>query len=165
VDTIKFAIEHLIEAANLPTDQCDAFRAAVNASLEAAKQGLLAPREDAQLFELPKGLSWPTESYTVALKSGRVRNIVEFLEDENGWFPLIKAGLVSRKILRARDRSAENGITNYVRDGKRELPAHVRIPTKSEGIDKLAEAYRSHGDRPIRVYQALQRRKDRASQP
>jgi hypothetical protein len=128
-------------------------------------QGMLVPNSTEKSFELPKGFSWPTETYSEAFQAGKVKDIVEFLEDKEGWFPLIEAGLVSRMMLRAKDRTAESAVANYLRGGKRELPPHLQIPTKSQAIDSLAASYQNYGDQPVRLVKAIQRRRYRERHP
>ena len=58
---------------------------------------------------LPAGLQWPPESYAQARKE-RGENIVQFLT--RVWLPLIWAGAVDLRTLRARDPSAAKAVDN-----------------------------------------------------
>jgi tetratricopeptide (TPR) repeat protein len=110
---------------------------------------------------LPAGLQWPAESYTPAHKE-RGENIVKFLA--RVWLPLIQAGAVDLRTLRARDPSAAKAVDNYQqrRDpatGLRcRLPAELDIPTKREVNDRLAAGIAHAGDRPARLDWALRSR-------
>jgi hypothetical protein len=103
-----------------------------------AAQPSLDSKERPCLPKLPAGLKWPTETYSQAHRARNV-NIVQFLQDPNGWFPLIQAGIVTRPLIRKHDISAEHAIVNYLRDGRNKLPANLRIPTKRE-LNDLALA-------------------------
>jgi tetratricopeptide (TPR) repeat protein len=110
---------------------------------------------------LPAGLQWPAESYAQAHKE-RGENIVQFLS--RVWLPLIQAGAVDLRTLRARDPSAAKAVDNYQqrRDpatGLRcRLPAELDIPTKREVNDRLAAGIAQVGDRPARLDWALRSR-------
>ena len=110
---------------------------------------------------LPAGLQWPAESYAQAHKE-RGENIVQFLS--RVWLPLIQAGAVDLRTLRARDPSAAKAVDNYQqrRDpatGLRcRLPAELDIPTKREVNDRLAAGIAQAGDRPARLDWALRSR-------
>ena len=110
---------------------------------------------------LPAGLQWPTEYYAQAHKD-RGENIVQFLT--RVWLPLIGAGAVDLRTLRARDPSAAKAVDNYRqrRDpatGMRcKLPAELDIPTKREVNDRLAAGIAHAGDRPARLDWALRSR-------
>jgi tetratricopeptide (TPR) repeat protein len=113
----------------------------------------------------PAGLAWPTETYAQARKMRR-ETIVAFLT--RVWLPFIEAGVVDLRLLRQRDPSAAKGIDNFRRTidpatgQRRRLPPHLRIPTKKELNDRLAESLPSPGDRPARLDWALRARKRRA---
>ena len=113
---------------------------------------------------LPAGLQWPAESYAQAHKE-RGENIVQFLS--RVWLPLIQAGAVDLRTLRARDPSAAKAVDNYQqrRDpatGLRcRLPAELDIPTKREVNDRLAARIAHPGDRPARLDWALRSRERR----
>lgn len=86
---------------------------------------------------LPKGLTWPTETFSAAVKKGE--NIVSFLE--RVWLPLIQAGFGELRWLRAVDPSAAQGVNNFERvdpatGERRRLPTHVRLLTKKESNDR-----------------------------
>ena len=110
---------------------------------------------------LPAGLQWPTESYAQAHKE-RGENIVQFLT--RVWLPLIQAGAVDLRTLRARDPSAAKAVDNYRqrRDPatglRSRLPAEFDIPTKREVNDRLAAGIAHAGDRPARLDWALRSR-------
>jgi hypothetical protein len=110
---------------------------------------------------LPAGLQWPRESYAQARKE-RGENIVQFLT--RVWLPLIQAGAVDLRTLRARDPSAAKAVDNYQqrRDpatGLRcRLPPELDIPTKREVNDRLAAGIAHAGDRPARLDWALRSR-------
>ena len=110
---------------------------------------------------LPAGLQWPGESYAQA-HMVRGENIVQFLS--RVWLPLIQAGAVDLRTLRARDPSAAKAVDNYQqrRDpatGLRcRLPAELDIPTKREVNDRLAAGIAHAGDRPARLDWALRSR-------
>jgi tetratricopeptide (TPR) repeat protein len=110
---------------------------------------------------LPAGLQWPGESYAQA-RNERGENIVQFLT--RVWLPLIQAGAVDLRTLRARDPSAAKAVDNYQqrRDpatGLRcRLPAELDIPTKREVNDRLAAGIAHTGDRPARLDWALRSR-------
>jgi tetratricopeptide (TPR) repeat protein len=115
---------------------------------------------------LPGGLQWPTESYAQAHKLGG-ENVVAFLS--RVWLPLIKAGVVDLRTLRARDPSAAKAIDNFTQrtdpvTGERQrLPPHLHIPTKKDLNDKLAASIPCAGDRPARLDWALRSRARRAA--
>ena len=110
---------------------------------------------------LPAGLQWPGEVYAQASKE-RGENIVQFLT--RVWQPLIQAGAVDLRTLRARDPSAAKAVDNYQqrRDpatGLRcRLPPELHIPTKREVNDRLAAGIAHAGDRPARLDWALRSR-------
>jgi tetratricopeptide (TPR) repeat protein len=110
---------------------------------------------------LPAGLQWPGEVYAQARKE-RGENIVQFLT--RVWQPLIQAGAVDLRTLRARDPSAAKAVDNYQqrRDpatGLRcRLPPELHIPTKREVNDRLAAGIAHAGDRPARLDWALRSR-------
>ncbi len=110
---------------------------------------------------LPAGLQWPSESYALAHKE-RGENIVQFLT--RVWLPLIQAGAVDLRTLRARDPSAAKAVDNYqqrsdpVTGLRRSLPPELDIPTKREVNDRLAASIAHPGDRPARLDWALRSR-------
>jgi tetratricopeptide (TPR) repeat protein len=114
----------------------------------------------------PDGLDWPTETYAQAHRT-RGEDIVAFLS--RVWLPLIEAGAVDMRVLRARDPSAAKGVDNFTQkidpaNGKRRrLPAHLHLPTKREANDRLAASIVAPGDRPARLDWALRSRARRAS--
>ena len=113
----------------------------------------------------PAGLQWPTESYAQAHKA-LGENIVAFLS--RVWLPLIKAGVVDLRTLRAKDPSAAKAVDNFTRrpdpvtGGRRRLPPQLHVPTKKELNDKLAASIRDLGDRPARLDWALRARARRS---
>jgi tetratricopeptide (TPR) repeat protein len=114
----------------------------------------------------PDGLDWPTETYAQAHRT-RGEDIVAFLS--RVWLPLIEAGAVDMRVLRARDPSAAKGVDNFTQKidpatGKRRrLPEHLHLPTKREVNDRLAASITNPGDRPARLDWALRSRARRAS--
>jgi tetratricopeptide (TPR) repeat protein len=124
---------------------------------ETAAQSRLAP---------PEGLDWPTETYAQAHKT-RGEDIVAFLS--RVWQPLIEAGAVDMRVLRARDPSAAKAVDNYTQKidpaigQRRRLPAHLHLPTKREVNDRLAASIAAPGDRPARLDWALRSRARRAA--
>jgi hypothetical protein len=114
----------------------------------------------------PDGLAWPTETYAQAHRT-RGEDIVAFLS--RVWLPLIEAGAVDMRVLRARDPSAAKGVDNYTQKidpatgARRRLPAHLHLPTKREVNDRLAASIASPGDRPARLDWALRSRARRAA--
>ena len=121
----------------------------------------IMPASTQAVRSLPAGLQWPAESYAQARKE-RGENIVQFLS--RVWLPLIQAGVVDLRTLRARDPSAAKAVDNYQqrRDpatGLRcRLPAELDIPTKREVNDRLAAGIAHAGDRPARLDWALRSR-------
>lgn len=118
----------------------------------------------AKLPPLPVGMAWPNETYAEAHRHRR-EGIVQFLE--RVWQPLVLAGLVDLRTLRARDPSAAKGIDNFKRridpttgqPGR--LPPHLDIPTKKQLNDRAAQAIAAPGDRPARLDWALRARRRR----
>jgi tetratricopeptide (TPR) repeat protein len=114
----------------------------------------------------PPALAWPTETYAQAHRT-RGEDIVAFLS--RVWLPLIEAGLVDMRVLRARDPSAAKGVDNFKQKidpatgTRRDLPAHLHLPTKREVNDRLAASIAAPGDRPARLDWALRSRARRAS--
>jgi hypothetical protein len=109
---------------------------------------------------LPPGMAWPMETYSQAHRARGV-NIVQFLEEPTGWFPLIQAGAVDLRTLRERDPTATTAIANYTRGG-RKLPPHLHLPTKSEVIDQAVAAIGiDSANLPVRLEWALRRRAQR----
>jgi tetratricopeptide (TPR) repeat protein len=112
------------------------------------------------------GLDWPTETYAQAHRT-RGEDIVAFLS--RVWLPLIEAGAVDMRVLRARDPSAAKGVDNFTQKidpangERRRLPAHLHLPTKREVNDRLAASIAAPGDRPARLDWALRARARRAS--
>jgi tetratricopeptide (TPR) repeat protein len=113
----------------------------------------------------PAGLQWPTESYAQAHKA-LGENIVAFLS--RVWLPLIKAGVVDLRTLRAKDPSAAKAVDNFTRTtdpvtGKRRrLPPQLHVPTKKELNDRIAAGIDDPGDRPARLDWALRARARRS---
>jgi tetratricopeptide (TPR) repeat protein len=113
----------------------------------------------------PAGLQWPTESYAQAHKA-LGENIVAFLS--RVWLPLIKAGVVDLRTLRAKDPSAAKAVDNFTRTtdpvtGKRRrLPPQLHVPTKKELNDRMAAGIDDPGDRPARLDWALRARARRS---
>jgi tetratricopeptide (TPR) repeat protein len=114
----------------------------------------------------PDGLDWPTETYAQAHRT-RGEDIVAFLS--RVWLPLIEAGVVDMRVLRARDPSAAKGVDNFTQkidpaNGERRLlPTHLHLPTKREVNDRLAASIAAPGDRPARLDWALRSRARRAA--
>jgi tetratricopeptide (TPR) repeat protein len=114
----------------------------------------------------PDGLDWPTETYAQARRT-RGEDIVAFLS--RVWLPLIEAGAVDMRVLRARDPSAAKGVDNFTQKidlatgERRRLPAHLHLPTIREVNDRLAASIAAPGDRPARLDWALRSRARRAS--
>jgi tetratricopeptide (TPR) repeat protein len=114
----------------------------------------------------PDGLDWPTETYAQAHRT-RGEDIVAFLS--RVWLPLIEAGAVDMRVLRAKDPSAAKGVDNFTQKidptigQRRRLPAHLHLPTKREVNDRLAASIPAPGDRPARLDWALRSRARRAS--
>jgi tetratricopeptide (TPR) repeat protein len=114
----------------------------------------------------PDGLAWPTETYAQAHRT-RGEDIVAYLS--RVWLPLIEAGAVDMRVLRARDPSAAKGVDNFTQKidpatgERRRLPAHLHMPTKREVNDRLAASIAAPGDRPARLDWALRSRARRAS--
>jgi hypothetical protein len=110
------------------------------------------------LAALPPGLHLPTETYSEARRKGKVGGIIEFLEDPNGWLPLIQVGAVSRTVLRKHDPAAEKAVSNYVRNNPGKWPAHLSLPTKKELTDRALAAFPDPATRPARLEATLRSR-------
>jgi tetratricopeptide (TPR) repeat protein len=134
----------------------------------AAQHGLsdLAAVLPKDRIEPPDGPAWPTETYAQAHRT-RGEDIVAFLS--RVWQPLIAAGLVDMRVLRARDPSAAKGVDNFTQKidpatgARRRLPAHLHLPTQREVNDRLAASIAAPGDRPARLDWALRSRARRAA--
>ncbi|HTI83469.1 MAG TPA: hypothetical protein VL614_23695 [Acetobacteraceae bacterium] len=162
-------IGHLRKATSLYQEALPELTAGDRAKTErnaALAREILGKVSDGEVMPppLPDGMSWPTETYAQAHRERR-EGIVQFLD--RVWQPLIKAGAVDLRTLRARDPSAAKGIDNYKRrvdpaSGKLgRLPPHLDIPTKKQLNDRLAEMIATPGDRPARLDWALRARRKR----
>lgn len=135
-----------------------------NVALARAILDHISPGEG-KLPPLPPGLAWPDETYAQAYRHRR-EGIVQFLD--RVWLPLVQAGLVDLRVLRARDPSAAKGIDNFKRRLDRttgqpgRLPPHLDIPTKKQKNDRVAQTIAAPGDRPARLDWALRARRHRA---
>jgi hypothetical protein len=96
----------------------------------------------------------------MAGKTGSRESIVEFLE--RVWYdPYIKSGVLTRPDLRRLDGQAEMALANWLRVAGNELPAHLRIPTKKQSIDRqLSHVGREDIRQAQRLARALQRRRE-----
>jgi tetratricopeptide (TPR) repeat protein len=113
----------------------------------------------------PADPPWPTETYAHAHRT-RKETIIDYLT--RVWLPLIQAGAVDLRTLRARDPSAAKAVDNYVRKTdpltgeRRRLPPHLHLPTQKEVNDRLAAGFSDPGDRPVRLDWVLRARKRRS---
>jgi tetratricopeptide (TPR) repeat protein len=158
LDLLAFAAQR-----GLP-EMADKFRSDLEHEQASLPQGARRTA-DATHATLPAGLAWPTETYSQASRE-RKENIVQFLT--RVWLPLIQAGMVDLRTLRAKDRSAAKGIDNFTRTTdpvtgqRRRLPPHLDVPTKRQLNDRLADTITTPGDRPARLDWALRSRARRA---
>lgn len=110
-------------------------------------------------------LPWPTETYTQAHRT-RKETIIDYLT--RVWLPLIQAGAVDLRTLRARDPSAAKAVDNFVRKTdpvtgeRRRLPPHLHLPTQKEVNDRLAARFSDPAERPARLDWVLRARKRRS---
>lgn len=112
----------------------------------------------------PSSAQWPTEGYTQAHRT-RKETIIDYLT--RVWLPLIEAGELDMRTLRARDPSAAKAVDNYQRKidpvtgGRRRLPPHLHLPTQKEVNDRLAARFADPGERPVRLDWVMRARKRR----
>jgi hypothetical protein len=113
--------------------------------------GLLAtykPFGNRTLPELPRGIHWPTETYSGSPEAKKSRSrggggIVAFLD--RVWVPLLIAGVATRRVLEIVDPSAIAGIANFTKTNprtgvRRKLPDRLHFPTLKEINDTLLAA-------------------------
>jgi tetratricopeptide (TPR) repeat protein len=106
---------------------------------------------------LPRGLKWPTETYSEAQELYG-ENVVEFLE--RVWLPLIEAGVAERRLVSMIDYSVIDGIKNYCRTNprtgeRRKLPDHLRFHRVSDMTDRVLAGYPEAVRSDPRVARAL----------
>ncbi len=104
---------------------------------------------DAQTKPLTLPDAPPKYPYAPRMDGG----IVKYLEDN--WAPYIAAGVLNQADLRRIDLSGYQALHNWMRQN--DLPAHLRIPTKSEAIDREIEALGGE-DRILHLAGAIQSR-------
>src|SRR5262249_51062416 len=97
---------------------------------------------DALQGEMLSTPTMPLPPHAPKLYAERVNktwDIVAFLRDPEGWFPWIESRSLTRAQFKKYDPDGYQALANWLQKHKR-LPRDLEMPTRSEVIDRLAQA-------------------------